>query len=96
MSFIKINISNSFNRGTNNDDLGETIEDGSTLNKNFGNNFEINSTNVTSLTNSAVNYQPGFTIGDIKRKTLIREIFVGAVGSVVGSIITLVIMNFLR
>jgi len=96
MSFIEININNSFNKEANDTNKEKVIGNDSTLNKNLGNSIEVNSINVTSLTNSAVNNQSSFTIGDIKRKTLIREIVVGAAGSVIGSIITFVIMNFLR
>lgn len=96
MSFIEININNSFNKETNDTNKEKVIGIDSTLNKSLGNNIEANSINVTSLTNSAVNNQSGVTIGDIKRKTLVREILVGAAGSVIGSIITFVIMNFLK
>jgi len=96
MSFIEININNSFNKEANNTNKEKIIGDNSTLNKNLDDNIEVNSINVTSLTNSAVNNQSDVTIGDIKHKTLVREILVGAAGSVIGSIITFVIMNFLR
>jgi hypothetical protein len=96
MSFIEININHSFNKEPNDTDKEKIIGNDSTLNKNLGNNIEVNSINVASITNSAVSNQSGFTIGDIKRKTLIREILVGAMGSVIGSIITMILMNFFK
>jgi len=100
MSFIQINVSHSFNKKTSDAHkervIGGIIGSDSTLNRNLGNNAEINSINATSLTNSAVSSQSAFILRGVKRKTLIREIFVGAMGSVIGSIITFIIMNFLR
>ncbi len=96
MSFIEININNSFNKEINDTNKGKVIGNDSTLNKNLDSGVEVNSINITSLTNSAVSNQSGFTIRDIKRKTLIREIFVGAMGSIIGSIITLMITKFLK
>lgn len=96
MSFIEININNSFNKEVNDTNKEKIIGNDSTLNKNLGNSIEVNSISATSLTNSAVNNQSGFTTRDIKRKTIIREIVVGAAGSVIGSIITFIILHLLR
>lgn len=96
MSFIEININN-FNEGANNTSGERFIGNDSTLNKNLGNSIEANSFNATSLTNSIANNQSGVNIEDIiKRKTLIREIFIAATGTVLGSLTTYAIMNFLR
>ncbi|MEK7621615.1 MAG: hypothetical protein AAB415_00365 [Patescibacteria group bacterium] len=96
MTLFEININNSFNKKVDDTHNETVVGNDSTLNKNLGNNTEISALNVASLTSSVVGNQTGFTIGDIKRKTLIREILVGATGSVMGSIITLIITNFLR
>lgn len=96
MSLIEININNSFNKESSNANQEKITKNDSTLNKNLDSHIEVNSINVASLTNSAVNNQSGIAIGNAKHKTLIREILVGAAGSIVGSVITFIIMKFLR
>lgn len=96
MSLFEININNSFNKGKSNLNKEGALANNSTLNNNLDNSIEINSINTPSLTGSVVNSQFGPFTGDDKRKTLIREVFIGATGTVLGSLITYAIMNFLR
>ena len=96
MSLIEININNSFNKGKDDSNKEVVVGNDSTLNKNLGNRVEVNSISVASLTNSVGDSQSSIVVGGDKRKTLIREIFVGVCGTVIGSIITFAIMSFFR
>ena len=96
MSLIEININNSFNKEKDDPNRKVVVGNDSTLNKNLGNHVEVNSINVTSLTNSVIGSQSSTIAGGGKRKTLIREIFIGVCGTVIGSIITFAIGSFFR
>lgn len=95
MSFIEINFNNSFNKEGNPAQNKEVVSENST--SSGGNNFfnhgtEVNSINTASLTNSVVNGQLNI-IKTGNRKTIIREIFIAAAGTIVGSIITYLILG---
>ena len=94
MSFIEININNSFNK-PDNQPQKLTINESTLNNDNLGHRIEVNSINTTSLTNSVTNGKLNID-GNTQRKTLISEIFVGAIVSVIGSVIAFVITNLLR
>ncbi|PIP24034.1 MAG: hypothetical protein COX36_00105 [Candidatus Nealsonbacteria bacterium CG23_combo_of_CG06-09_8_20_14_all_38_19] len=92
MSFIKININNSFNKERS-QQQEKIITNEFTLNSNNPScRIEVNSINATSLTNSAINGQLNIA-GNGKRKTIIREIFIAASGTIIGSIITYLILG---
>ncbi len=96
MEFNLVKIENSFNKKTGNTHQENIIGKNSTLNKNFEDHTETNSMGVTSLTNSAVSHSLGIAKNDtkeIKRKALIREIFIGAMGTIIGSIIVYLILG---
>jgi len=91
MSFIEISINHSFNKNKNRQtDVVPAVKSNSTLSGNHVNNVEISSTNISSLTNSAINNQVGNIVSSDKRKTIVREFFI----LVASSFITYAIIHF--
>lgn len=96
MSFIEININNSFNKENDHVQKKGSVSSDSTLgNDNSSHRVEVNSINATSLTNPVANGQLN-VVGSNKRETMVREIFIAASGTIIGSIFTYFIVDFFK
>lgn len=91
---INFNITNSFNNKDNHRENKSNISDNfPTLNQNFNKvNVETNSLSAVSLTNNASH---GFINNRLKdtKSSIWRDIFVGVAGTIIGAIITYLILG---
>ncbi|MDP3057268.1 MAG: hypothetical protein Q8N37_01960 [bacterium] len=94
MSFIEININNSFNKKENHEVGKSSIPNKfPILNQNFNKvNTETNSLSAVSVTNSASSELVNNWLKGIK-PSIMRDVLVGATSATIGAIITYLILG---
>lgn len=94
MSFININIINSFNKKGDSNKEGGEVSNSSTLN----NNKDINKTTSITVDSLTSNQESGnFFLSEVQynkeNKSILKQIFIGVISAVLGAIISYFIFS---